>query len=87
MEDNQITDDLFAEPIVEKKKHPQKTKNKVTLTPPGPESKKTLKVKYDGQQHMYRIYFEEGGTVPKELSGMYTERSRANLAIDAYHAK
>lgn len=36
---------------------------------------------------MYRIYFEEGGSIPKELSADYTSKRFAQSAIDSYETK
>lgn len=48
---------------------------------------KELKTKRlpDGQS--LKVYFEGGGEVPKELSGVYTSNRMAQAAIDAYLVK
>ena len=74
---------------------PKKTTRKQVLTPPGkPEVKegmdavtprgKDIRIAFDKRVCMYKIVFPDGGAVPKELSGHWTEESRAKTAIDLY---
>lgn len=71
---------------------------KQVLTPPGkPVSKeeggsvtprgKNIEVVFDKIYGLYVIQFTEGGPVPKELSGKWTEEQRAQQAIELYLQK
>ena len=84
MEDNQTSED-------------KPTFKKVTLIPPGkPEIKegmeavtprgKDIKIAFDKRYGMYKIVFPDGGALPKELSGRWTEEARALTAIEVYLA-
>ncbi len=47
---------------------------------------KTLKAVPDAiYTNMLRLVFEEGGTVPEKLSGLYKSRKKAALAIKYYN--
>jgi hypothetical protein len=50
--------------------------------------KKTLQITPDKKfPSLLRINFKEGGAVPEELSGMYSSRKDANVAVEAYKLK
>ena len=45
-----------------------------------------LAVRVKPQTVLYEVYVEGGGTPPVELSGIYTNQTKARLAIEAYRA-
>lgn len=45
-------------------------------------NKKELKIK--GEGNLYKLYWENGGEVPKALSGLYTSRHEALHAASIY---
>ena len=88
MEDNQTSEDKSYDPKAPRKK---------ILTPPGkPEVKesmdavtprgKDIKIGFDKRYGMYKVVFPDGGALPKELSGRWTEEARALTAIEMYLA-
>lgn len=48
---------------------------------------KNILVEYDKKATLYRIKFSPGGELPKDLSGMWTSKSKAQGAINLYLAK
>ena len=85
MEDNQTSEDKAYDPKAPRKK---------VLTPLGkPEAKegehitprgKDIKVGFDKQYGLYKIIFPDGGALPEELQGRFTEEKRAHGAVKAY---
>jgi hypothetical protein len=52
------------------------------------ENKKELKFRSAGTMgSMIEIFYEGGGQVPEELTGLWTDRVRANNAIDLYRIR
>jgi len=62
---------------------PEPSEDAVAVTPRG----KDIKIVFDKQYAMYLISFPDGGELPPELRGKWTEESRAKTAIDLYLAK
>jgi len=48
---------------------------------------KELKVLKAGNGNMFRIGFEGGGEVPRELDGLWTSERVASMAVDAFLLK
>lgn len=78
-----------------KQPYDPKAPRKQVLTPPGkPEVKEkmegvtprgaNIKIDFDKRFGMFKIVFSDGGTVPKELTGMWTEEARAKTAVKLY---
>lgn len=48
---------------------------------------KELKIRMRKNTVLFEVYYDEGGEIPKELSGLYTNEKVAQLAIDKYKGK
>ncbi len=89
MEDNQTSEDKTPyDPKAPRKQEltppgkPEPSEGAIAVTPRG----KDIKIGFDKRFGMYTVVFPDGGQVPKELSGKWTEEKRCRSAIDTYLA-
>ena len=50
-------------------------------------NKKELLIRNSNGRSIYEVYYENGGELPKDLSGLYTSHSEAQKAINQYLIK
>ncbi len=83
MEDNQTSEEskpISGTTIVPHHRGKPVAKEGQHITPRG----KDIKVGFDKQFGLYKVVFPEGGELPKELQGRFTEEKRAHEAIEQY---
>lgn len=86
MEDNQTSEDKSYDPNAPRKQvltppgKPEPSEGAEAVTPRG----KDIKIGFDKRFGMYKIIFPDGGVLPPELEGRWTEEVRAKVAIEAY---